>query len=167
MGLVQVATATVTSAVATVTLTGIDDDSVYMVAHNNWSPVDDTVVCRFRVTKSGTAQSDANYDSAGKEINSDTSFSNSSLDSFTDFQYSFMGNGTGESSNAILYLYNFNSSSEFSYISFSEVRETQVPSTRGMPGGGVHTVASASDGIQFRYHTGNVASGTFTLYKVV
>ena len=79
MGLIQVATATVTSAVASVTLTGIDDDSVYMVTHNNWSPVDDTVVCRFRVTKSGTAQSDANYDSASKSIASDTSFGNSAL----------------------------------------------------------------------------------------
>ena len=167
MGLIQVATATVTSAVATVTLTGIDDDSVYMVAHNNWSPVDDTVVCRFRVTKSVTADTTANYDSAGKEINSDASFSNSALENFTDFQYSFMGNGTGETSNAILYLYNFNSSSEFSYLTFEEVRETQVPSSRGISGGGVHTVASASDGIQFRYHTGNVASGTFTLYKVI
>ena len=167
MGLLQVATATVTSPVASVTLTGIDDDSVYMVAHNNWSPVDDTVVCRFRVTKSGTAQSDANYDMAAKEINSDASFGNSALANFSDFQYSFMGNGTGESSNAILFLYNFNSSSEYSYVTFDEVRVTQVPSSRGMAGGGVHTVASASDGIQFRYHTGNVASGTFTLYKVI
>ena len=32
MGLVQVATNTVTSAVASVTLTGIDSDDVYMVA---------------------------------------------------------------------------------------------------------------------------------------
>ena len=35
MGLVQVATNTVTSAVASVTLTGIDSDDVYMVAVNN------------------------------------------------------------------------------------------------------------------------------------
>ena len=167
MGLIQVATATVTSAVASVTLTGIDDDSVYMVTHNNWSPVDDTVVCRFRVTKSGTAQSDANYDSASKSIASDTSFGDSVLSNNTDFQYSFMGNGTGETSNAILYLYNFNSSSEFSYLTFDEVREIQTPASRGEQGGGVHTVASASDGIQFRYHSGNVASGTFTLYKVI
>ena len=33
--LVQVATETVTSAVASVTLTGIDSDDVYMVAFNN------------------------------------------------------------------------------------------------------------------------------------
>ena len=36
MGLLQVSTNTVTSEVATVTLTGIDSDDVYMVAYNNW-----------------------------------------------------------------------------------------------------------------------------------
>ena len=35
MGLLQVATNTVTSAVASVTLTGIDSDDVYMVSLNN------------------------------------------------------------------------------------------------------------------------------------
>ena len=68
--LVQVATNTVTSAVASVTLTGIDSDDVYMIAINNWKPVDDTVNTRFRITKSGTAETDANYDSAYKELKS-------------------------------------------------------------------------------------------------
>ena len=36
--LVQVATETVTSAVASVTLTGIDSDDVYMLAINNVTP---------------------------------------------------------------------------------------------------------------------------------
>jgi len=31
----------------------------------------------------------------------------------------------------------------------------------------VHTVASASDGIQFFMGSGNITAGTFTLYKVV
>ena len=54
--LVQVATETVTSAVASVTLTGIDSDDVYMVAINNWKQVNDnTVVQRF--IDSGTAES--------------------------------------------------------------------------------------------------------------
>ena len=52
--LVQVATETVTSAVASVTLTGIDSDDVYMIANQ----CDDTVVQRFRVTKSGPAQTE-------------------------------------------------------------------------------------------------------------
>ena len=39
--LVQVATNTVTSAVASVTLTGIDSDDVYMLAYNNVAPSND------------------------------------------------------------------------------------------------------------------------------
>jgi hypothetical protein len=167
MGLVQVATNTVSSAVSAVTLTGIDDDSVYMVALTNWSPVNDTVVQRFRVTKSGTAQSDANYDSAFKSFYADTTFHNGALANNTDFEFEFTGNAAGESCSAILYLYNFNSSSEFSYVNFRTVGVNQSQNSRGVAGGGVHTVASASDGIQFRFHSGNVASGTFTLYKVV
>ena len=165
--LVQVDTETVTSAVASVTLTGIDSDDVYMIAINNWKPVDDTVVQRFRVTKSGTAQTDANYDSAYKELKADTSFSNGSLANNSDFQFQFAGNGTGETCQAILYLYNFNSSSEFSYVSYDSVQVNQTPNNHGTSGGGCHTVASASDGIEFRFHSGNIASGTFTLYKVV
>ena len=87
--LVQVATNTVTSAVASVTLTGIDSDDVYMIAtFNNWKPVDDTVIQRFRVTKSGTADTTSNYDSAYKELKADTSFSNGSLANNSDFQFS-------------------------------------------------------------------------------
>jgi hypothetical protein len=31
----------------------------------------------------------------------------------------------------------------------------------------VHTVESASDGVNFKMSSGNISSGTFTLYKVV
>ena len=167
MGLVQVATTTVTSPVASVTLTGIDSDDVYMVAINNWQPEDDTVVQRFRVTKSGTAQTDAEYDIAGKEFKADTSFSNSAITNFSEFSMQFQGNSTGETAQVILYLYNFNSSTEFSFITTEHVNVNFGGNNHGFMGGGVHTVASASDGLLFRYHTGNIASGTFTLYKVV
>ena len=62
MGLVQVSTNTVTSAVASVTLTGIDTDDVYMLAYNDWRTDTDAPQCRLRVTKSGSADVTANYD---------------------------------------------------------------------------------------------------------
>ena len=49
--LVQVATETVTSAVASVTLTGIDSDDVYMVAYSDIAPSTDTADLRIRVIK--------------------------------------------------------------------------------------------------------------------
>jgi len=166
--LVQVDTFTVSSAVASVTLTGIDSDDVYMVAFlgtrssvaNNFN---------FRITKSGTADSTANYDQAYKLLRSDTTFGNVGNANNTQQQIGYLGgdNATYEN-NGIIYLYNFNSSSEYSFYTFEITRSfPTAPTLAGDTGGGVHTVASASDGIQFYNTTGNLTAGTFTLYKVL
>tara|TARA_R100001460_G_scaffold55318_1_gene94667 strand:- start:666 stop:1169 length:504 start_codon:yes stop_codon:yes gene_type:complete len=167
MGLVQVATTTVTSAVSSVILTGIDTDDVYMVTVENWIPVTSTVVTRMRITKSGSADVNADYDFSGKFMKANTSFSNQSTTNNTDFEFSFTGNTAGQSTNAILYLYDFNSSSEFSYGTYETCHNDHSDNTQGLYGGFMHTVASASDGIEFRFHSGNIASGTFTMYKVI
>ena len=168
MGLVQVATNTVTSAVASVTLAGIDSDDVYMVAISGAVPTSagDGLL---RVTKGGTPDTTANYDRAFKGLRTDTTFSNLTATNATEFRYiggwsTVTTSGVG--GNSIVYLYNFNSSSEYSLIT-SESATMWSGGTLGPQGGGVHTVASASDGIQFLFPTGNIASGTFTLYKVV
>ena len=121
--LVQVATETVTSAVASVTLTGIDSDDVYMLTANN-------VVCsesvrdgRLRVTKSGTADTTANYDSAAKNLKSYGTFGNYSQTNSTYWDRviaNFQVTTSGVSGNAIIYLYNFNSSSEYSFVTLDE-----------------------------------------------
>ena len=166
--LVQVATETVTSAVASVTLTGIDSDDVYMVAMNNIVPVDNSRNLFVRVTKSGTPDTTSNYDVAAKKLRTDTTFSNNFSTNSDKFLIHFnQGNLTGEANNIIYYLYNFNSSSEYSFISFEEVGFDSNPMLTGAEGGAVHTVASASDGIHFYMSAGNIASGTFTLYKVL
>ena len=68
MGLVQVATNTVTSAVLHVTLTGISDDSVYMVAYNWCWCRNEYKKVNMRITKSGSPQSDSEYDYAYKGL---------------------------------------------------------------------------------------------------
>jgi len=166
--LIQVATNTVTSAVSSVTLTGIDSDDVYMVAMNNIVPVNNAVNLRSRVTKSGTADTTSNYDVAGKQLKGNTTFSNSYSTNQNAWLIHFnQGNLTGEANNIIYYLYNFNSSSEYSFITFEETGFDSNPNLLGNQGGAVHTVASASDGLHFFMTAGNIASGTFTLYKVV
>ena len=64
MGLIQVATTTVTSATANVTLTGIDSDDVYQLVLNNVAPASDNYYLRVRFTESGTPNSTSNYDYA-------------------------------------------------------------------------------------------------------
>ena len=166
--LVQVATNTVTSAVASVTLTGIDSDNVYMVAINNYTPVSDAVDPITRVTVSGTAQSTSNYDRSFKVLKANTSFGNVSGTNRSSFDVlTGAGTGTGEQNNAILYLYNFNSSSEYSFITVENTARNASGNHFGSQGGAVYTVAEAHDGLSFSLSSGNIASGTFTLYKVV
>ena len=120
MGLVQVDTETVTSAVSFVNLTGIDDDSVYMIAYNNFVPVTNGQNIKMRVTESGTANTTANYDVAQKRLFANTGFLNSSATNETSYLgFEATGNGTGKNGNGIMYLYNFNNSSEFSFCSLS------------------------------------------------
>jgi len=166
--LVQVATNTVTSAVASVTLTGIDSDDVYMVALSNLQPVTDTANLRIRFTSSGTPDTSSNYDRALKELNAGGSFVNYSS---TNADYiavdGSLSNATGEVANGVIYLFNFNNSSEYSFITYEASVVNSLSAHKGRQGGAVLTVAQATDGINFLMSSGNISSGTFTLYKVV
>ena len=168
--LVQVETNTVTSAVSSVTLTGIDSDDVYMVAMNNVQLDTDTKNIQYRFTVSGTAQSTSNYDYAHKVLRANTSFANENNSNLTLLyinSYTGTGIATGETTQAILYLYNFNNSSEYSFVTKEELARDYNGALRGGQGGAVYTVAEAHNGIHFFPNSGNIASGTFTLYKVV
>ena len=165
--LVQVATNTISSAVSSVTLTGIDDDSVYLFTWVGVTCASDVNQNQIRVTKSGTAQSDSEYDFASKQLFASTSFVDNGQTNQTSFIDLYIGNNTGEMANGLMYLYNFNNSSEYSFVTREQVSLSHVAQTQGVMGGGVHTVASASDGVNYFMASGNLTGGTFTLYKVV
>ena len=167
MGLLQVATNTVTSAVSSVTLTGIDDDSVYLFTWVGVTCASDVNQNQIRVTKSGTAQSDSEYDFASKQLFASTSFVDNGQVNQTSFIDLYIGNNTGEMANGLMYLYNFNNSSEFSFVTREQVSLSHVAQTQGVMGGGVHTVASASDGVNYFMASGNLTGGTFTLFRCV
>lgn len=169
--LVQVATNTVTSAVASVTLTGIDSDDVYMVAVMGYIPQTDDKDLFARVTKASdsSADSTANYDRASKLLRTNTTFSNSSATNQTEMRLANgTGNATGETAHCILYLYNFNNSSEYSFITVEQTGLNASSIHMGKQGGEVMTVAQSCNGINFFVEGGgNILSGTFTLYKVI
>ena len=166
--LVKIDEEIVTSAVASVTLTGIDSTyDVYMVRINNATVSANLGNITPRVTVSGTADSTANYDIAGKQLKSNTTFGNSYNTNQTSFTcFGAGGTGTGEQSNIIMYLFNFNNASEYSFITFEEVMYDQNPFLLGNQGGGVHTVAQSCDGIEFKVDAGayNFTGGNFVLY---
>ena len=166
--LVQVATETVTSATASVTLTGIDSDDVYMVTINKVFPVNDNVYLRGRFTESGTPNTTSNYDSAYKNLYS-SSVSNSSYTNQSSFYITnnYIGTGTQEQFNAVCYIFNSQNSGEYTFLTQETISRGHTYSLWGNQGGGVLTVSSTVDGINFFMDSGNIASGTFTLYKVV
>ena len=83
--------------------------------------------------------------------------------------FSSIGMGTThpESQCGVYFLYNFNNSSEYSYVTWAQNFTTETPEYIGPQGGGVLTVDQACDGVQFFANSGNIASGTFSMYKMV
>lgn len=168
--LVKINSVTTTSSVATVTLTGITSTyNVYVVKFDSATPdVDDTIF--LRVTESGTPNTTANYSTASKQYNASAGTTSAGA------------SGTGETSwnltmglestitnncNGVLYLYNFNSSSSFSYLT-SDILGWGSSSSelKGRKGGHTFESASTCDGIQFFLENSNnfVSGATFTLY---
>ena len=166
--LVKVDEEIVTSAVSSVTLTGIDSRfEVYKVVLSDVQGTSDSVSFKERFTVSGTAQSTSNYDYSAKTIRDTGSFSNNSATNGTELfvnTQTAMGTGTGETLQGVRYLFNFNNASEYSFCTMEMVFLDFDVSARGGQGGGVYTVAEAHDGVNYFFASGNIASGTFTLY---
>ncbi len=171
MGLVQVATETVTSAVASVTLTGIDSDDVYMLTVNNAKSSSTSAShLSLRVTVGGTADSTSNYDMANKNLRADTTFTNESTTNLDNYDFANQLTTTAQSqNNSILYLYNFNNASEYSFGTNEAVDWRFNSALFGRQGGFVNTVNQSCDGVLIysEVTSTNLTAGTFTLYRVV
>ena len=166
--LVLIQETTVSSATASVSLVGIDSTfDVYKVVYNNVQCDTDAQNFRIRVTKSGSADTTSNYDQAYKKLDSSTSFSNRSNTNQSYWETEELGTATQEQNNGVLYLFNFNNSSEYSFITLEESTFNTAQTLTGRQGGAVHTVASASDGIQFFMESGNIDVANFKLYGLV
>jgi hypothetical protein len=169
MGLIQVATSTVTSAVASVTLVGINTDDVYQLVLNNVAPASDNYYLGVKFTESGTENSTSNYDYAQKFIRTNSTFVDLSGTNGAGVNITNHTNGTGtsETTNGIFNIYNANDSSEYTFMTTESSNRDSSGNNYGSPGGIVFTVTSAVDGVFLYYNTGNIASGTFSLFKVI
>ena len=160
----------VTSSTASVTLGDSDWDSsydVYMVQYSNVIPATDDKELRMRFTEGGTPNPSANYDYAYKIIETySLGFEDFPATNQTYFRGVRYGNNTGEAGNATLYLFNMNSTTEYAFYTLEENAYINAAATiAGCTGGGVLTVTgTARDGIEFSFPTGNINSGTFSLF---
>jgi hypothetical protein len=168
--IIQIATQNITSPTATVSLTGIDDNSTHIVTFNTLTTSNDTKNPRFRVTKASdsSADSTSNYDQATRSFRTDTSFNNGANENSTSWSIGNIGNGTQETAQGIIYLYQFADSSHPSYQRIeANYRHSSSSTLFAQFGGGVHTVNQANNGVQFFENGGDTITGVFTLYKVV
>ena len=178
MGLVQVDHFEISSAVSSViigegssgsssTNFAINTDDVYMMTYRNVFMSNDGASFSTRFTVSGSEDSSSNYDQVGMAPYTNQAFTfygNQNLSFLTNFG---MGTTVQESQNDIWWLYNFNNSGEYSKCVQDSFNITETPEFVGQIRGVVLTVAQSCDGIKIYANSGNLASGTFTLYKVI
>jgi hypothetical protein len=172
--LVQVDSQTITSATSSLYLSGITTDDVYMVTVNNLFVTTDNTSLNIRVGSGGSADTTSNYDGAQKTLYTAGSFIDNSYTNGTNFvglnnlDQSGSGGATpGSNANAIYYLYNWNNASEYSFITQEEATMLYITALYGHQGGGVHTVNQSNSEIHFVMSSSTIASGVFSLYRVV
>lgn len=166
--LIKIAETTLSSPTASAVLTGIDSTfDVYKFVISNVQPATDNKNMIFHITKSGSADTTANYARAGKLLYANTTFGNDAGAGGTSTTFAFsIGNASGETANAVLYLFNFAQASEYSFFTAESSWLDANGVLNSFQGGGVHTVASASDGVSITIESGiNINAGAkFSLY---
>jgi len=172
--LVQVATTTVSSAVSDVQMLGIDTDDVYMLTGTNITIATNTAYLQTRVIKAGTTQSANSYKVASINMRANTSFQNYSNSGTPRTEMYWSGaqpisnDVSGETNACLMYLYNFNSSSEYSYVIANDLTiESGATALNGNNGVFAYAVAEAHNGISISGYATTITGGTFCLYKVV
>ena len=157
------------SSSASISLGGSDWDSsydVYMVVINDMQFATDNTSLGMRVLASSSPKTTSDYDTVAKVLRSNATFANNALENYDRTYLTYIGasNVTEESFNAVLYLFNMNNASEYSFNTFEVSTFQYTGVLEGGQGGSVYTVAEAHNGVQFLAGSGNIASGEFKLY---
>ena len=146
-----------------------DTYDVYQLVITNLRPSADDAPM-MRVTKGGSPDNTAAYDRAHRYLKADTSHTNAGSADGNKFDcMTTLDAASTASGNGIYYLFNFASSSEYSFGTYSEGHIQAAENTvRALHGGFTHQVASASDGIYVafdNYASGStIEEGKFSLY---
>lgn len=165
--LVKVNSVTSDGSATSLQVTGINSDHVYMAVSNLLQTQNNNEEIRLRVTKGGTEDSTSNYDYAGRKQSSVTFANKYAANQTSVLLHDNVDDANGGGQN-ILYLYNFNSSSEFTFLTYETV-EAVSNQEAGSSNSACHTVASASDGIKIFGGSGGtfISGANITLYKIL
>ena len=178
--LAQVDTFTISSALSEVIIGGgssstsgidfaINTDDVYMLTYINFQGSVNDKYPYMRVTESGTPNTGNNYNYSGRKLktysaNQNGYAYNQAQARLTDEK---VGDQDQETCNGVMYFYNANNSSEYTFWTTNNVNRDGGGNLMSLTGAGHFRVTSAVDGIQLYMESGNIVSGTFTLYREV
>ena len=142
--------------------------NVYMVVLSDVTPATDDQPLYMKLNKASDNSTDdtTNYDYAQMTIKTYSAFEKNSIQDGGRFKITDqeIGTGTSETANGVMYLYNFNNADEFSFFTMEMTCLDDSAHLHGNQGGGVLTVAQATNGVTFEMGSGNIASGEFKLY---
>lgn len=137
---------------------------VYQVIISDCHTSADNLSLYARFLVSGSPDTSSNYDYSQKTLRTLEVFGNEAQVNQDKINFGSLGNATGEFYNGILYLFNFNNASEYSYGTKENIYTNSSGDNKSENGGFVLTETQANDGVQFIVDSGDFASGTFTLY---
>ena len=152
------------SSSSSISLTGMDSTYDVYVATIEGVTHSATAYDYIRFTVGGSADTSANYDSAGKVLRTagayyNMAYTNQTFTYLSPYQKSTTAQ---DQTNATFYIFNSQNSSEYTYATFEET--SKGTSLFGVQGGMVLTETQITDGINFSPSAGNYPAGEFKLY---
>ncbi len=173
MSLLQVANTTITTGNEAQIIkleSCITTDDVYMLVGNNIQVGGAGGICDIQPLVDSTVDTTSNIDVAWIDLKSTGSFQEFSNANQDIWRVTDGMNLTPYASNFIMYLYNWNSSSEYAFITM-EVTSHNGSNLRGYQQGGVKTETTSFNGVNINTNQtggGGFQAGTqFTLFKVI
>lgn len=173
--LTKISTATA-SASASITFTGLSSTYfLYMIRYSNLAPATDATTLLLRTsTNNGSSWDTGASDYAWNLFQADQVGAESGAADTADSSITIlgiaggtdeMGSGTNEAGSGVIYIYN-PSAAKYTFVNsegiyFNEATELILNTV-----GGYRLTTTAVNGVQLLMDSGNIASGTFTLYGV-
>ena len=163
--LIKIAETTVSSNTATVSLTGIDTTyDVYNLKYFNCFLDTASSRLRIRFTVSGSADTNSNYKYVYVDHYHNQSAYLNNSNSASYLNGLGIGTSTGRGSQGEFWLFNFPTTTEYSYATLNRIETNNSDEHSSQTGAMVLATAQATDGVQFHVSSGNISSGTFKLY---
>jgi len=155
------------SNVAEVDFTNLGTYNVHFMTFNDIHSANNNVILSIRFYESGVLETASVYQYAYQYGNVNGSFGESrSTAQNRIYTLMNLGNATNETANGYSYFYNLIDSSKYSFSTFQSMTINATPNGNMNFGSGVLPQASSVTGINVVMQSGNITSGTISLYGI-